>query len=354
MDATWTELGADAAAGSTQVQLARAVETWETGDQIIVTATNDDGNGRSDDQSILRGNLEARTELRTITAVSGNTISLDAPLAFDHRGGASATDLRGEVGNLTRNVVVESVDPEGARGHVMYHHGSSGNVHYAELRHLGKAGELGRYALHYHVVEDTMRGSSVIGASIWDSDNRWITVHGTEYLVVRDLVAYQALGHGLFLEDASEVYNLFDHSLLVQSFDTEPIDGQVLAYDLNKGGCYWAANARNWVTDSTFVECDNHDSVILDYAPNDEPMPTRMLHPDGARRMVNAETVSGGLFDGIEVHSHRGWGPWIKGGNFPADEPMLFRNTRVWNVHYSIDISGANVVFDGVEVAETP
>jgi hypothetical protein len=70
--------------------------------------------------------------------------------------------------------------------------------------------------------------------------------------------------------------------------------------------------------------------------------------------MVNAETVSGGLFDGIEVHSHRGWGPWIKGGNFPADEPMLFRNTRVWNVHYSIDISGANVVFDGVEVAETP
>ena len=37
-----------------------------------------------------------------------------------------------------------------------------------------------------------MRGSSVIGASIWDSGNRWITIHGTNYLVVRDCVGYRS------------------------------------------------------------------------------------------------------------------------------------------------------------------
>ena len=41
------------------------------------------------------------------------------------------------------------------------------DLSYAEFRHLGKEGVLGRYSLHYHLVGDTMRGSYVIGASIW-------------------------------------------------------------------------------------------------------------------------------------------------------------------------------------------
>ena len=44
-----------------------------------------------------------------------------------------------------------------------------------------------------------MRGASVVGASIWDSGNRWITIHGTNYLVVRDCVGYRSLGHGFWL-----------------------------------------------------------------------------------------------------------------------------------------------------------
>ena len=66
-------------------------------------------------------------------------------------------------------------------------------------------------------VGDTMRGSSVIGASIWDSDNRWLTIHGTNYLVVRDCVGYQSVGHGFFLEDGTEVYNVLDRNLAVQA-----------------------------------------------------------------------------------------------------------------------------------------
>ena len=53
--------------------------------------------------------------------------------------------------------------------------------------------------------------------SIWDSDNRWLTIHGTNYLVVRDCVGYQSVGHGFFLEDGTEVYNVLDRNLAVQA-----------------------------------------------------------------------------------------------------------------------------------------
>jgi hypothetical protein len=43
----------------------------------------------------------------------------------------------------------------------MYHRGSAGSISYAEFRHLGKEGILGKYATHFHLVGDTMRGASV-------------------------------------------------------------------------------------------------------------------------------------------------------------------------------------------------
>ena len=47
--------------------------------------------------------------------------------------------------------------------------------------------------------------------------NRWLTIHGTNYLVVRDCVGYQSIGHGFFLEDGTEVYNVLDRNLAVQA-----------------------------------------------------------------------------------------------------------------------------------------
>ena len=88
-----------------------------------------------------------------------------------------------------------------------------------------------------------MRGSSVIGASIWDSDNRWLTIHGTNYLVVRDCVGYQSVGHGFFLEDGTEVYNVLDRNLAVQAFRGKPLPKQVLPFDQNEGAGFWWANS---------------------------------------------------------------------------------------------------------------
>ena len=117
-----------------------------------------------------------------------------------------------------------------------------------KLDRLGKEGVLGRYSIHFHLVRDTMRGASVIGASIWDSGNRWITIHGTDYLVVRDCVGYGSIGHGFFLEDGTEVFNVLDRNLAVQSFKARPLPKQVLPFDPNDGAGFWWANSLNAFT----------------------------------------------------------------------------------------------------------
>ena len=92
---------------------------------------------------------EALRQLGEVTVVAperdrsgaSNSLTLDRPLAYEHLGSG---DYRGEVANLSRNVVVESADPAGVRGHTMYHRNSAGGISYAEFRHLGKEGVLGR------------------------------------------------------------------------------------------------------------------------------------------------------------------------------------------------------------------
>ncbi len=110
---------------------------------------------------------------------------------------------------LSRNVIIESPPTRTAFAGTRFIIASAkAGISYARFAHLGKEGVLGRYAIHFHLVGDTMRGSQVQGAAIVDSHNRWITIHGTQYLVVRDCVGYKSVGHGYFLEDGTEVYNL--------------------------------------------------------------------------------------------------------------------------------------------------
>ena len=154
MNRTWVKLRARTAKkGDSVVTLAEPVTGWKVGDRVILPSTK-----------YQTYKKEKTTEERFIKAIDGVKITLNEPLETEH----FAEGLyRGEVANLSRNVVVESADLK-MRGHTMYHRGSAGAISYAEFRHLGKEGLLGRYSLHFHLIGDTMRGSYVIGASIWD------------------------------------------------------------------------------------------------------------------------------------------------------------------------------------------
>src|SRR5215510_5970919 len=241
LNRTWVKLAVTASKGDGAITLAETVQGWRAGDRVIVTDTQ----GIPSSQRKPPHGLAFIAEERTIRTVDGTQLVLNAPLGKEHLG---ADGQHVEVADLSRNVVVESADPHRARGHTMYHRHSSGSISYAEFRHLGKPGELGRYPLHYHLVGDTMRGSYVLGASIWDSHNRWLAIHGTNYLVVRDNVGYRSKGHGFFLEDGTEAYNVLDRNLAVAARPAPPLAKQALAFDHNDGAGFWWANSLNTFT----------------------------------------------------------------------------------------------------------
>jgi hypothetical protein len=150
MSRTWVDLGADAKPGDQAVVLSQEVTGWRVGDEVIVTGAK----RTIRDHGVLRNNPKAvSTESRRVTKIDGRTVTLDRPLEHEHFGSG---DYRSEIANLSRNVIVESADPNGVRGHTIYHMFSRGGISYARFAHLGKEGVLGRYSIHFHLVGNTM------------------------------------------------------------------------------------------------------------------------------------------------------------------------------------------------------
>jgi hypothetical protein len=317
---SWVKLGATAKAGDVDVALAEPVSGWKAGDQVILTATHRD-ESESGTRRPGKRNRKVFTEERRIKAVEGAKVTLDAPLETEHLGVA---ETAGEIANLSRNVIVESAEPEKMRGHTMYHKYSAGSVSYAEFRHLGKENVLGKYSLHFHLLGSTMRGASVIGASIWDSANRWITIHGTNYLVVRDCVGYQSVGHGFFLEDGTEAYNVLDRNLAVQAYKGKKLPKQVLPFDQNEGAGFWWANNLNSFTRN--VSCENDRYGYRFEASSSRSFP------------MTLPVYGFNLGEGVDRV-----GPDVK-------HPLVVRHLKLWDVHYAFRPEIPSVLAEDVTI----
>ncbi len=339
---TWLKLGAPAKAGDRAVTLAGPAEGWRVGDRVVVTGTQAHGPAAT----------ESTAEERTIAAVGGAAVTLDKPLEMAHLGDG---DYRGEVANLTRNVVVESADPAGVRGHTMYHRGSAGSLSYTEFRHLGKKDVLGRYALHFHLCRDTMRGSSVVGNAIHHSHNRWLTVHGTDYLVARDNVGYESVGHGFYLEDGTEAYNVLDHNLAVGAAAGKPLPKQVLPFDRNEGAGFWWANSLNTFTRNVAAGCDRYGFRYEATASRSFSTTLPVRRPDGTRKAVDVRTLPFVRFDGNEAHGSTGLygvnlGEGVGRVGPDARHPFVVRDLKIWDVHYAFRPQVPNLLVEGLTV----
>lgn len=340
----WVKLGVTAPAGEKTVTLGEEVTGWKVGDRLIITATV---LGRD----IGQGSDQLQTEERSIVAMDGPRITLDQPLKHQHLGEG---EFRGEVANLSRNVIVESAQPEGLRGHTMYHKGSTGSISYAEFRHLGKRDVLGRYSLHFHLVGNSMRGGSVVGASIWDSHNRWLTIHGTNYLVVRDCVGYQSIGHGYFLEDGTEVLNVLDRNLAVQAMDGKKLPKQVLPFDQNDGAGFWWANCFNAFTRN--VACENNRYGFRYEATETSSLKLTLpvQQADGTIRPVDIRTLPFVRFADNEAHCDGLYGINLGEGvnriGPDAQHPLVVRNTRIWEIHYAFRPQSPSLLVDGLTI----
>src|SRR5437868_3598018 len=172
---TWTKLSTTATAGSTSIQVLSAAG-WRVGDEIVLASTDFD---------------PRQAERRTISAVSGNTITLDQKLDYMHFGKITFdVDERGEVGLLTRNIKLQaSADAEQSfyGGHVMAMVGSKMFVEGVEFNRMGQNMTRARYPIHWHLNGDA-QGQYIKNASLHDTHNPCVTVHVTNFLHVANNV----------------------------------------------------------------------------------------------------------------------------------------------------------------------
>jgi cell migration-inducing and hyaluronan-binding protein len=201
---TWTKLSKTAEKGSNRIEVLNA-KGWRVGDEIILASTDFD---------------PRQAERRTITAISGNSLTLDKPLNYMHFGQITFdVDERGEVGLLSRNIKIQASDDAEESyfgGHIMAMVGSKMQVSGVELNRMGQHLVLARYPIHWHLNGDG-NGQYIKNSSIHDTFNRCVTVHGTNNLRIENNVTYNTVGHCFFLEDGIETGNEFVKNLAIQT-----------------------------------------------------------------------------------------------------------------------------------------
>ncbi|MBO9574866.1 MAG: G8 domain-containing protein [Sphingobium sp.] len=201
---TWTKLAKTAKAGASGITVLDA-KGWRKGDEIVLAST--DFNPR-------------QAERRTITAIRGNALTLDKPLAYMHFGEITfGVDERGEVGMLTRNIRIQASEDANQNyfgGHIMAMAGSKMFIDSIELNRMGQHMHLARYPIHWHIAGDG-QGQYIRNAAIHDTFSRCVTVHGTDNLKIENNVTFNTVGHCFFLEDGIEHGNAFIKNLAIQT-----------------------------------------------------------------------------------------------------------------------------------------
>lgn len=275
----WTKISQHAAQGANALQLVQDV-AWQPGTQVVVAPTDYYGT--------------SATERFTLTGASGSVLNLSAGLATPRWGrlqyatgtglalapNGSVTpplpnsplvlDERAEVGNLTRNVVIQAPDDtawqtQGFGAHIMVMDtGASAHVEGVEIRRGGQRGRLGRYPFHWHRLsyDDTTYLGEATGQYFRDSvvnesQNRGIVIHATNGVAVTNNIIYDVRGHAVFTEDAVERHNTITGNLALRV--RNPQAGAVLKQHevFENGGSsgYWIANPDNTVNNNTAADC---------------------------------------------------------------------------------------------------
>jgi hypothetical protein len=339
-----SRLSAGARRGDRAVTLQDGVD-WRPGDHIVIVTTS--ANPRE-------------TEENDVVRVQGAVVFLRAPLKFAHDGAAPA---QAEVAVLTRNVLITSKDPT-KRGHTMFHHGAKGAISYAEFRSLGGQAQLGKYPIHFHRVGDSMEGSYVRGVAVWDSGNRFITVHSTQGVTLSQNVGYKSIGHGFFLEDGDETNNTLDRNLAIMT-----LPGTILPSDTYAAG-FWTMNPFNTFTNNVavggrrgfFSQIPNLAMQLkgFDGAVNLQSLPILKFE----NNLAHSNTVGGLRFAGLgmartnkpsTIVGFTGWrngkaGIALEGNNIVVSQSFLFGNGEA-----NLTLLGDNnTIQDGRLLGELP
>ncbi len=236
---SWTKLSATANKGANSITLETA-PNWRVGDELVITSTG------------YRGWWGDQTETRTVTAIAGNTVTLDRALEHQHWGvnqtfDGKILDERAEVGLLSKNLTVQGDGTAEFGGHVMIMPGGALRANGVHFSKMGQAGKLGRYPIHWHTVGNG-NGQFLKNSSISRSNNRCVVMHATDNLRLENNVCFEVKGHGIFLEEGSETGNVITGNLMVKA--EKPTEAQRLLPSETQPAAYWIANPDNDVSNN--------------------------------------------------------------------------------------------------------
>jgi hypothetical protein len=388
---TFVRLATEPLKGATTLTLSQPVSGWSVGDRLVLPDTRH----IKDSEVTPPGgwvNTVNQWEELTVQAISGTTVTLTAPLQFDHLG---ARDLNGvlellpHVGNLTRNVVVRSENANGTRGHFMALHLADVDIRYALFKDLGRTtyvpldnvtNHAGRYPLHIHHLSGplptpangyqfTLIGNAVDGGSV-ETDWKWgITVHASHYGLIQDNVVYNYNGAAIATEDGSESFNLFDHNFVMRGMG-EPDDvlGQARFALGTEGVGFWFRGPNNFVTNNVAANFQNPTTE----ASYGFVFQFRTLGSIAIPKFKGADTVSSStqstIVDGnntplLQFENNEAYGAmqggmtywWINSQDpaaYATAQLSVVKNFTAWHI-YNKNVyiyPGQKVTFDGLKI----
>jgi len=278
------------------VTLAEAPTHWRPGQELLVT-----GNRRTDKvhgTQYTLDNYTTRDEVRSVTAINGEVVTLDQPLTP----GFHERDLPGMpilVGNLSRNVILrtaeEDVDNIAERAHAMFM--SRPNVILDGVAFLGMgrsnkdepltqmpqddggtadANMKGRYPVHFHQIgQETERAAVIRNSVIRDSPGWGISLHSS-HGVIEDNITFEIFASHIVAEDGDErgsvrrnlaVKSVGDTRGIKRHETTDP-DGTTFQDDGQRGHGYWFLS-RNLAVEDNFAFSHGDEGFVYFHRHSD-------------------------------------------------------------------------------------
>ncbi|XP_068092458.1 cell surface hyaluronidase CEMIP2 [Hyperolius riggenbachi] len=349
------------------------VRTWEPGDQIVVSST---------DYSMYQAE-----EFTLLPCPECNRFQVkikETPMYFHMGEITDGLDMRAEVGDLTRNILIQGEMEKNCYGnnqcqffnydtfggHIkVLQNFTSAHLSNVELKNMGQQ-IMGSYPVHFHLCGDVDESTaSVDGLAIHHCFSRCVTVHATNGLLIKETIGYDTLGHCFFLEDGIEQRNTLFHNL---GLVTKP--GTLLPTDRNSSMCtamrekiygnyipnpftdcmavstFWIANPNNNLISN--AAGGSQDAGIWYIFHKSSTGDSHGLYPD-----TKAELTPLGIFYNNRVHSNFKAGLFIDKGvkstNANAEDPreyLCLDNTARFRPHVDADPSKPRVaaVIDGL------
>ena len=356
---SFVELAQQPRAGNTQLLLAETPIGWEAGDRLVLTGA--DSYGKQDEALVIR-------------SISGRTVTLTTALKYDHM--PPRVGLSVYVGNTTRNIRIssETIADITRRGHVMFMHAPSVQIHDAEFFELGRTNKLkrldnalvdingvlvpgtgtnqvGRYSVHFHRtgVEHGSSAAVIEGSSV-SGDPGWAMVNHSSHVDMLGNIVYDVVGAAFVTEVGDEVGSFRGNIAIHSEGSSDSIRSRENIDDFgHQGHGFWFQGAGVAVTDNVAA---GHSSGAFVYF-------TRGLRQDGVVATFDADnlfdrTLAGGkdtiavgdvpireFRDNVAFSSDGGFETWFHMRDARHAGRSIVENLTTWNS----DLHGAKLYY---------